>query len=199
MDRKIWAAIFFLTASIPLLPQTAPDATLGGLPQLRLGGGISYFNPDYGHGRIYGETLWIDYALYNLPKDIRGVGLEFEARDISLGRPATTPVLRIDSASAGPTYTWRRNGRIAPYAKLIFGLGNADYYVSGNRRYNQSRTLTTMGGGLEMRVAGRISVRLDYEYQYFPDFFISNHGAPLDPQGFTLGAVYHFGRAHHDD
>jgi opacity protein-like surface antigen len=199
MYRKFFSAIFLFTAILPSWSQTVPDAVTGGLPQLRAGGGVSYFNPDYGHGRLYGVTLWIDYALYRLPKDIKGVGLEFEARDVSFDRPTTTPVFRIDSAGVGPTYSWRRTSRISPYAKLIFGLGNADYYVSGNRRFNQSRTLTTMGGGFEVRAMRQVSVRLDYEYQYFPDFFISNHGAPLDPQGFTLGAIYHFGREHHED
>jgi hypothetical protein len=55
-----------------------------------------------------------------------------------------------------------------------------------------------MGGGLDVRVFRAVWVRADYEYQYWPNFWITKAnpttGAGLDPQGLTVGAIYHFGR-----
>jgi hypothetical protein len=46
-------------------------------------------------------------------------------------------------------------------------------------------------------VIPRLWVRADYEHQSWPDFFKATKPAGrLDSQGFTVGAVYHFGRSH---
>jgi hypothetical protein len=51
------------------------------------------------------------------------------------------------------------------------------------------------GGGVEYRIMPRLWVRADYEYQSWPDFFKSTVPAGrLNPQGFTVGAIYHFSR-----
>jgi hypothetical protein len=78
------------------------------------------------------------------------------------------------------------------------GFGNTDYVTTG--RHHDSRTVTSMGGGLEFHAYRTIWVRADYEHQSWPDFF--KHANPaipaglLNPQGFTVGALYHFGGHH---
>jgi opacity protein-like surface antigen len=198
MHPRSLLALLLLVFAIPAFCQVQPSAYRGGLPGLSVGAGASGFNPDFGRGRLYGGTLWIDYSLQQLPSFLRGVGVELEARDISLDRQRTQPVTRIDSIGAGVTYTVLKYGNFQPYAKGIFGLGNVDYLVTPTRRYNQSRTLSSFGGGFDYRAYRTIWVRVDYEYQYLPDFFFGNPNrpthAPLDPQGFTVGAMYRFGR-----
>jgi hypothetical protein len=199
MHLRFVFAMLFLTASFCLFAQVPPSATEGKVPQLSIGAGLSDYNPDLGRDRMYGGTLWIDYYLNRVPSILHGIGLEFEARDISLNRLRSEPILREDTAGVGAIYSLRNFGKIRLYAKVVSGLGNTDYLGAAGKRFNQSRTVTSMGGGFDSRVFRRIWVRADYEYQYFPDFFVGNNssmpsGAPLDPQGITLGAMFQLGR-----
>lgn len=199
--QSLYALVGFLfSASIPLLSQVVPSGNYGGPSQIRVGGGVSDFNPDFGHGRILGATVWADYSLDQF-QALKGLGLEFEGRDVSFDRPKTTPIIREDAGLLGPTFTSRRFRNVRPYMKVLFGLGNIDYEFSKTARYNQSRTVTSFGGGFDLRVfkLNRFWIRTDYEYQYYPDFWINKtpkSGAPIDPQGFTLGVLYQFSHAH---
>jgi opacity protein-like surface antigen len=189
--------MFFLAASLPLFSQVVPAATGSGLPQWSFGAGFSDFNPDLGHGRLAGGTLWIDYTVKGLPRSLRGISIAIEGRDLSFDRSSTEAVLRVDTAGGGAIYKWPHFTNFRPYANVIVGLGNIDYMVSKTEKYNQSRTVTSIGGGLEFRALRSVWVRAGYEYQYWPNFFItkvnSPYGAPLDPQGFTVGATYNIG------
>lgn len=188
--------ILCLAASLPLLSQVVPSATEGGLP-LSIGAGFSAFNPDYGKGHIDGGTLWIDYNLSGVRFVPRGFSVELEGRDLSMTGSYTGEIRREDYAGIGALYHWRHFQNFRPYVKCVGGLGNADYLVKNNRRYNQSRTVIAFGGGIDYRVFRTLWVRGDYEYQDWPDFFVGyrNNGA-LDPQGITLGVVYRFSRDH---
>jgi hypothetical protein len=166
-----------------------------------VGVGFSGYNPDDGHGHLLGGTLWIDYMPNYVPHILRGIGIEAEARDLSLDRSASEPVnMRIDYAGGGLIYSWPRFRNFRPYAKGFMGFGNADdAYNPKTKHYNHdNRTVTSFGGGLEYRAfkSKSIWVRGDYEYQTWPTFF--KHSNPairpgrLNPQGFTLGAMYHF-------
>ncbi|MGA2167451.1 MAG: outer membrane beta-barrel protein [Terracidiphilus sp.] len=192
MRLKSFFATLFLTASLPLFSQVVPSATEGGL-SLSVGAGLSGYNPDLGSGRMYGGTLWIDYTLNRAPSLLHGVGIEVEARDISLDRSSSERNVREDAAGGGVTYTWRHFRNLRPYAKVILGFGNADYETRGLVRRNDSRTITCPGGGVEFRAFRKVWARADYEYQIWPDFFKNTTPAGfLDPQGLTVGVMYHF-------
>jgi hypothetical protein len=197
MQRKSLIAIFFLTATLPLFSQTLESATENGPRQWTIGTGLSYFTPSYGPGRIAGETLWIDNSLERVPAFLSGLSVDFEARNLSFARSSDEPVMRVDTAGGGAMYRWDHFLKALPYAKVTEGLGNIDY-MAGTDRAHQSRAVTGMGGGCDIRAFGPVWVRADYEYEYWPNFWIkkvaSPVGAPLNPQGLTVGAIYHFGR-----
>jgi hypothetical protein len=177
---------------------------------LAIGAGFSGFNPDDGHGHILGGTLWIDYTFPRMPHYLNGIGLEAEGRDLNYGRSATlVPALRQDIAAGGVIYSWPRYRNFRPYGKFLMGYGNADEEdtkITPPGFWTDSRTITCMGGGLELRAYRAIWLRADYEYQIWPDFYkhpaygIPPVAAPaglLNPQGFTVGAMYHFNHPHH--
>lgn len=197
MNQKSLIAILILTASLRLSSQVMPSATKDGLQQWTIGTGFSYFGTDYGSERLAGGTLWIDDSLNRVPAFLSGISVAVEARDLSLDRPSKDPVVRVDTAGGGAIYKWFRFRNFRPYAEITVGLGNIDYTTSAGGRYHQTRTVTSMGGGCDIRAFKSVWVRADYEYQYWPNFWItkagSPNGAPLNPQGLTLGAVYHFG------
>lgn len=150
---------------------------------------------------MVGGALWIDFPPPFLPPLLQGISLEAEGRDLSLHRAPNQPSnLREDIASGGVLYTWKRYYRVRPYGKFLMGYGNTDYMGKGVGdtlvRIHQSRTVTTMGGGVELEAVRHVWARVDYGYQFWPDFFKATHPAgELNPQGFTFGVSYHFNQS----
>jgi hypothetical protein len=202
MCPKLAVALTFVLTCLPGLSQVVPSGYKNNASSLSAGLGVSNYYPDLGKGRMYGGTLWADYQLSQVPDFLHGLGLEIEARDISLDAAPSEQIIREDSIGGGVSYRLLWLPRFQPYAKVIIGVGNADYYVGNRHRFNQSRTMTSFGGGFDVHAYKAVWVRVDYEYQYFPDFFLGTkaqpNNAPLDPQGFTLGAMYHFGKKSND-
>lgn len=195
-------ALFLVLVPTRALAQAPPAATEARLP-LAIGAGFSAFNPDnrYNeHGHLLGAALWIDYSPNRVPHMLRGIGVQLEARDLNYGRSSTEPLnLRQDVASGGIIYSWPGLRNLRPYGKFEMGFGNQDYGPAGNPepyRVHQTRTVTSVGGGLEIRAAHSVWVRVDYEYQFWPDFYPPSKPAYHTPQGFTVGALYHFSRPH---
>jgi len=184
-------AAFPLCAAHVLLAQAAPSANDGTRP-LAIGGGISNYDVDWGHGRMLGATVWADYTPSWLPARLRGLGIEAEARDISLNHSSSQPSnLREATMGGGPIYVWRHFRSFHPYFKGMASFGILDF-KSRDPNYNyDSRTVLSAGGGFEYRVYRNLWARADYEYQDWPQLF---GGQTLDPQGFTVGASYHFSR-----
>ncbi|MGD0294451.1 MAG: outer membrane beta-barrel protein [Terracidiphilus sp.] len=189
-------AALLVCATVSVFAQTVPAATRNKVP-LAVGAGVSGYNADLGAGDLFGGTLWIDYTLPHMPHLLNGLGLEVEGRDLNYGRsPSAWTNLRMDVASGGVIYSWPRYRNFRPYGKYLMGFGNIDY---GAPVYptQATRTVTSMGGGVDYRVFRNIWARADYEFQSWPDFWKLNgaaHGASLTPEGFTVGAMYHFGQ-----
>jgi opacity protein-like surface antigen len=191
-------ALFFLCAVSPALAQAVPAGSKTE-PPFALGAGISGYNPDWEHGHLLGGTLWLDYIPSRVPPLLHGIGVEVTARDLNYGRSSSQSDLREDVAEAGVIYSWRRYRNVRPYGKLLMGYGNTDYKTTRGRGHD-SRTTIATGGGVEFRVARCVWVRADYEYQSWPDFFkhpnSTQPAGKLNPQGFTVGVLYHFNRPH---
>jgi opacity protein-like surface antigen len=192
--------VFFACATYSAMAQTAPAASERNIP-LAVGAGLSAYNPDQGHGHILGGTLWIDYTLPRMPSYLRGLGIEAEARDLNYGRSSTLDTfMREDTAMGGLFYSWPKYRSIRPYAKFAEGYGNRDAGRTPLVRYHDSRTIIGFGGGVDYQVHKNLWLRVDYEYQSWPNVF-NNHGpnithGKLNPQGFTVGALFNFSHPH---
>src|SRR5580658_5726855 len=102
------ATILFAAATTSA--QVAPAYQSQGIP-LTIGFGPSSYDVEWGHGRMYGGTVWVDWYPIQLPKALEGLGVEFEARDISLHNVGFGQKnVRQDTAGGGVIYTWRRFG-----------------------------------------------------------------------------------------
>ena len=188
------SALALLAFSLSLSSQVRPHASHVSLPELSVGSGFSAINPDYGSGKLYGETIWVDCSPIGVVPIARRVGIEIEVRELRFLRSPSERILREDVGLAGVTYALRSFSRLQPYLKAEWGLGNLDYLVRANRSYHQSRTVTNLGGGLEWRAFGAAWIRADYAYEFYPDFFLGIPQKPTSgsvaPQGVTVGLMF---------
>jgi hypothetical protein len=180
-------AASLLLAAVPAFSQTVPSYQARGIP-LVVGIGPSSYDVDWGHGRMLGGTIWADWYPKWVPPVVHGLGVEFEARDISLNRGYGQTNMRQDTIAGGPVYTWRHYKNMHPYFKYLIGYGSMDF--AGSPGYSHdTRTLTAPGGGLEYRIYRQFWARADYEYQTWQKLL----GKTPNPQGFTAGVSYDFG------
>ena len=124
-------ALSILSVAIPAFSQVAPQyERKGGLPIEVGAGGVSY-DVDWGHGRMYGGAAWVDYYPSFMPSFLRGLGIEAEARDITLDEHITQANMRQDTGEGGPIYAWRHFRNFHPYAKYLIGDGSVDFSLIG--------------------------------------------------------------------
>lgn len=191
---RLILAVLITAVVIPqMYSQVVPAETRSTLP-ISIGAGLSGFDASYGSGLLLGGALWIDYTPQQVPRRLQGIGVEIEARDLSLHRSSSQPPnLRLDTAGGGVIYSWHHFDHFRPYAKFLVAYGNVDSEPFPPVRVHDSRTITVFGGGVEYQVHRNIWARGDYEYQSWPDFWKNTTPAgSLSPNGFTVGASYHF-------
>lgn len=183
--------LFIFGAATRARAQVTYSAQEGKLP-FTAGLAFSNFSDDWGisNPRQNGVTLWADWR-FQLPSYLEGLGIEFEGRDINYNTPSGISGHRMDTALGGPFYQWRKRSRYRPYAKYLMGIGSIDFPSPGATYTHDTRTVYEPGGGVDVLFWNRFSVRAEYDYQYWHQIFGPND---LTPNGFSVGAVYDFGR-----
>jgi hypothetical protein len=179
--------------AVPAFSQVVPDYQENSL-DLSIGVGGNSWDVDWGHGRMYGETIWADWYSRRMPGLLRGLGIELEARDISHDRHLPPQAnIRQDTAGGGPIFEWRHFRNFRPYAKYIISQGSYDFTTDNPHYSHDTRALWAPGAGFEIRVYRPIWMRADYEYQTWQTLL----GKTPNPQGFTAGFAYSFAYGYH--
>jgi len=191
MTLKMLLAAAIVTISIPTIGQVVPEVQ-GDHAPLTVGVGYSNYNTNLS-GRVGGPMFWADWKFFEGPSPLHGLGVEVEGRDLNYNRTGSVPNLRMDTISGGPIYALHINRIFNPYAKFLLGFGSIDFISSNPNYKHDTRALYAPAGGLEYSVYKDLSVRGDYEYQFWTNFF--NHHA-LNPNGVTIGISYKFGRSY---
>lgn len=186
-------ALGLISLAFPVMSQVVPAYESHGVP-ISIGVGPSTYDVDWGHGRMWGGALWIDWYPTRLPDSLHGLGLEVEGRDISKGQHLPPQKnIRQDTIGGGPIYSYRRFNNFQPYVKFLLGQGSYDFTSPSPTYSHDTRAFIAPGGGLEGHLYGPVWARADYEYQLWQKLF---QGYPT-PQGFTFGVSYNFmPRAH---
>jgi hypothetical protein len=175
--------------------QASPTASRSA--DLQIGAGYTYAHSDYVPNNIGGFAFYADYDLVGL--------FGVEANFHRIRDPNPDPLVPSNHFSEttyeiGGRYVQHYyKGRLAPYGKVLYGRGVANFpahqrLVNGTFQtyindigYN----LISFGGGLDYRLTKCINIRADFEYQHW---FASDQELPngLAPKLFTFGAAYHF-------
>jgi hypothetical protein len=183
-------ALFCVGAASSARAQVTYAAEEAKLP-FTVGAGASYFSDDWGitNPHQFGINVWADWR-FRLPSYFDGLGVEFEGRDVNYGTPSGIAGHRMDTLLGGPIYQWRKHNRFRPYVKYLIGIGSLDYPAPDLVDSHVNTTVFAPGGGSDIRVWRRVSVRAEYEYQFWHHPF---GPSDLEPNGFSFGAVYDFG------
>jgi len=194
MRFKIFAPVLltfaFFAIALPVFPQVAPSYQPTVLAWT-LGIGPSSYDVDWGQGRMYGGTIWLDMYPASMSAHLPGLGLEAEARDISLHRNGAPQInQRQDTAGGGLFYSISRFHYFRPFGKFLVEDGSVDYYPSPPQSHD-TRIVLAPGLGFEARLYKPLWARVDYEYQAWKGPLL---GTTLNPQGFTIGFAYDLSR-----
>jgi opacity protein-like surface antigen len=189
-------AALLICASIPAFSQVVPEIGHPGKGwPLSVGVAYSTYDTDWNStlsgGRLSGGTVWADWNFYHLPPLLDGFGLEVEGRDLNYDRTGNDPKMRQDTLEGGVIYTTHFYRRFHPYAKFLVGDGSIDFTSTLPYYSHDTRIMYTPGGGADTRFYKSLWLRVNYEYQFWPDFF--QHNA-LNPRGWDIGVAYDFGR-----
>ena len=161
-----------LLAAVSAFAQSRESATAG-RTFLSIGGSVSGYYLQYGEKNNLGVSGFVD------ADTIRRLGIEAEGRWLNLRQ---TNQIRADTYLAGPRYHFNV-GRFQPYIKGLGGLGRFNFtYDYAHGTY----FVIAPGAGLDYYVSPRWSVRVDGEYQYWPQFTFG----PMSSGGISVGVRY---------
>lgn len=185
-----------LTCFSPLAHgQASPTASR--TADLQIGAGYSYAHSDYVPNNIGGFAFYANYDLFG------HYGIEANFHRVK--DPNPDPLVPSNHFSettyeiGGRYLRHYYRGRLAPYGKVLYGRGVANFPAhqlitpTGAITYidNFAYNLVSFGGGLDYRFNNYINLRADFEYQHW---FASDRELPngLAPYLFTFGGAYHF-------
>jgi len=162
--------------------QVVPSATG---PGRSLWAGAEYTNIHAGFPYESAQRLWGigGFADYHITAHI---GAEGEARFLRFHSYYGETE---DNYLVGPRYTFRGIGKLQPFGQCLAGLGKIQYpFQIGSGTY----LAVAPGGGANYRLSRRLTVRGEYEYQFWPNSpNIANEPAhAITPNGFNVGLAF---------
>jgi hypothetical protein len=162
--------------------QAIPTASAAGI--LQVGGMFNLADSDYVPQKIKGGGFYTTFDFkYHF-------GIEGEFHQINDSNPLQGIYER--TYEIGPRYV-RRYGRLAPYAKLMYGRGVFNYPPvfgdpQGGAAANLAYNLFAVGVGADYRVLRFMNVRGEYEFQRWLGFPPNG----LTPSILSIGVAYQF-------
>jgi len=148
------------------------------------GASFSYFDAGYGGDNPMGLTAYVDF----FPLLLDHLGAQAEGRWLTLN---ASDGFREYNYLIGPVYRFSltKNKRVHPYVKALVGQGDIDF--PHHLAYGRYFAIAPGGGG-DLSLTGRWRIRVDYEFQIWPDA-PGIPGLPsgtLNPNGVSLGFSY---------
>jgi opacity protein-like surface antigen len=177
LKRHIFISCFacLFGFSISALAQATPTASRPG--SLQIGAGGTLVIPDYAQAHDKGPTF---FATFDFTQHL---GVEGDIHYASIIAPDDVGE---DSYLIGPRFVINHK-RFAPYAKLLFGVGELNLQYDYSPHTKTSHFAYAVGAGLDYHLTRSINIRaFDFEYQQW------SYLNGLSPVVMTIGAAYQF-------
>ncbi len=188
MLKNLYLLVSSLLIAAPLFAQSYPAAE-GGRVAVRVGAEVSAFNPDYGcsnnspfacgSAMLFGAGPYadVDHLWF------RRLGAAGEGHFLVRNGQKQYSYL------AGPRIVVLNHRKLALNGKFLIGVTHLSLPP---RSLGAGNYLTyAPGATLDYRLSPRLSARVDYEYQIWPNFVGSGTGqGGLTPNGFSVGMSY---------
>lgn len=196
----VFLLLLFFAVGADGVHAQAVESAIGRQFSVTAGGMASIFQPDYVYDSwacsqpCLTSSAWYPVAqtgtqpllgvgAYVDLKFTRWVQIEAEGRWLRFNQYAG---VNEDNYLIGPKVPVFQMGRTTAYAKVLGGYSNM---VFGTGNGNGKFSALAFGGGVDMRLTKRITLRAaDFEYQYWPAWGNSS----LSPYGASMGIGYRF-------
>jgi hypothetical protein len=192
MGSKLTLAMAVLFFSSSAIAQVQPAARKFPL-NFSAGGGANYWSGDWGTGDInrWGATGWATVSVWS------GFKIIAESHSMLAGGNTLASHYKYVTAGGGVEYVSDYWGRLQPFAKAEAGFGSLTHPDNASGHFHDTGNIWTLGGGMEYHTWGHLWTRVEYSYDYFPNFHssITGENHTLNPRGITFGEVYRFGEA----
>jgi hypothetical protein len=190
MGAKLLVAISLSFVSISCAAQAVPELNHPTLAT-SVGVGMDYFSGDWGAGDInrWGPSAWATLTIWH------DLSIIAEGHSMIVGGNELASNYKYFTGGGGLIYTSGYWGRFQPFFKGEAGLASLSHPPNGTGHLHHSSNIWTVGGGVEYHTWGQLWTRVEYSYDFFPNFHsnITNQNHTLNPRGITFGETFRFG------
>ena len=192
MVASLLVAIVVGLFSFSCAAQVAPSASTTH-PSLTtsVGVGMNYWSGDWGTPDLnrWGPSAWGTITIWH------DLSLIAEGHSMVVGGNRFASNYKYFAGGGGLVYTSDYYGRFQPLFKAEAGFASLTHPGNGSGHFHATSNVWSFGGGVEYHTWGQLWTRVEYTYDFFPNFHsgITNQNHSLNPRGFTFGETFRFG------
>lgn len=190
MIAKLLVGIAISLVSVSCIAQAVPAANHPPL-STSVGAGMNYSSGDWGTADInrWGPSAWATLTIWH------DLSIIAEGHSMILGGNPAASNFKYFAGGGGLIYTSGYFGRFQPSFRAEAGYASLSHPGNASGHLHDTRNIWVLGGGAEYHTWGQFWTRVEYSYDFFPDFHssITNQNHTLNPRGFTFGETYRFG------
>ena len=189
MVAKLLAALSVGVFSLTCAAQAVPDLYHPTLAT-SAGFGMNYWSGDWaGNINRWGPSAWTTVTVWH------DLNVYVEGHSMVIGGGQEGPSYKYFAGGGGPEYISDYWGRFQPILKGEIGYASLTHPTNGTGHLHHSSYIWSAGGGVEYHTWGNLWTRVEYSYDFFPNFHSSATGQnhTLNPHGFTIGETFRFG------
>jgi hypothetical protein len=174
MKKFIWVAFVLAFFAVSSKAQDTPAADVSaGYSYFRIGGSNGANLNGFSTSAVYNANNW-----FGLVADL----------GVYHGSPSGVSLTDF-SYTFGPRFSYRRSGKVVPFAQALFGASHASASFGGASGSTNPFTYGA-GGGADVRLgSSKVSLRPEVEY-----FGLRANGGTSNCVRISFGIVYHIGQ-----
>jgi opacity protein-like surface antigen len=188
MIVKLLIGMVLSLVSISCAAQVAPATTHPRFSS-SLGAGLNYWSGDWQRADInrWGPSAWATVTIWH---DLSVIA---ESHTMIWGGNQLASNFKYFTGGGGLVYTSDYWGRFQPLMKAEASFASLSHPPNNSGRLHHTSNIWTFGGGVEYHTYGQWWTRVEYSYDFFPNFQGRTGIHTLNPRGFTFGETYRFG------